>query len=488
MYKRNIMIMGQGTLFDHCLWTLDNSRYHHGSRSKNCLNLDCIIMNEEVFKTSKHSHKKFISNSKRNEETILNWIKVYNMNTIISIQHLWILSPEVIDAVGGYAFNLHNAKLPNYKGHNVLAHEILNDEKTHTTTIHWIAPEVDMGDIAYERTIDIDPDETAQSLYKKSIYSSVLVMKSLIKDLGEGIEPPRKPIISEDGSSSSRGNFYKKGDIEGLRIVNSHEEENRKARAFYIPPYEPAYYEIDGIKHPLKPPEKVEEMKAALIISVHNKVDMLDNTFYALSLQKTSFPLEVCVIDDGSEVSPEPIIKKYLPDIKFKRFEKNIKFMDAHEECMNMVSDDVNTIMVMSSDMILIEDDAIEKLCKGVGERIFTIGEVYTKKIEPDMYKNWEKSSKELNIWKENCSPYHHVFCGSKKPTRWYIFAGAFRRVDIELIDFFGGCDIIQLSNLSNTPGFKVNIPMVTCIHQEHGSHTWPCGYENTCVFGCTRR
>ena len=50
--------------------------------------------------------------------------------------------------------NLHNAKLPDYRGHNSISHEILNGETKHTTTIHKIAKEVDRGEILLEKEID----------------------------------------------------------------------------------------------------------------------------------------------------------------------------------------------------------------------------------------------------------------------------------------------------------------------------------------------
>ena len=68
----------------------------------------------------------FIDNDKKNEEEILWLIKTKKVNTIVSVQHPWILSSEILDKVKGNAYNLHLAKLPEYRGFNSFTHAILN--------------------------------------------------------------------------------------------------------------------------------------------------------------------------------------------------------------------------------------------------------------------------------------------------------------------------------------------------------------------------
>ena len=48
-------------------------------------------------------------------------------------------------------YNLHNAKLPEYRGHNDL-YEIINKEKYHYSTIHKINSKIDL-EIVYEDKI-----------------------------------------------------------------------------------------------------------------------------------------------------------------------------------------------------------------------------------------------------------------------------------------------------------------------------------------------
>ena len=56
----------------------------------------------------------------------------------MSIQYPYKISSEIIKIMRGNIFNIHNAKLPDYRGHNCLSGEILNNEKIHFTTFHKI--------------------------------------------------------------------------------------------------------------------------------------------------------------------------------------------------------------------------------------------------------------------------------------------------------------------------------------------------------------
>ena len=53
----------------------------------------------------------------------------------------------------GEIYNLHNAKLPEYRDHNTISHEILNEEKFHYSTIHKIDKNIDIGIICAEDKI-----------------------------------------------------------------------------------------------------------------------------------------------------------------------------------------------------------------------------------------------------------------------------------------------------------------------------------------------
>ena len=116
------------------------------------------------------------------------------------------------ESVNSFAFNLHNAKLPDYKGHNTCNHAILNNDRTYTSTFHYLAPEVDMGDIIFEEEIEVEENETAYSLYHKAIESGEKCFANLIRSLLEHKGLSRRPIVGS-------GIFYPRNSIDKLREI-----------------------------------------------------------------------------------------------------------------------------------------------------------------------------------------------------------------------------------------------------------------------------
>ena len=130
-----------------------NENYYKGA-------LSAELLNQEVV---------YVSNSRRNIKQIEDIIKMYDIDYIISIQHIWILPKSTISLVNGNAFNLHNGKLPEYKGYNSVSHSILNNETYFYSTIHWMDEKVDSGDIIIEGKTPILNLDTAYGIYMKSL-------------------------------------------------------------------------------------------------------------------------------------------------------------------------------------------------------------------------------------------------------------------------------------------------------------------------------
>lgn len=163
---------------------------------------------------------------------------------ILSIQYPWILSSNIIELVEGKVLNLHNAKLPNYRGHNTISHQILNNETNHTTTLHWIEKIVDRGRIVIEKSIDINPDDTAYILWERSVSNAINVLTEWVKFLDRNTKLPPGKLIE------GHGNYYPKA-INNSKIIPdgaSTELMRRYARAFWFPPHEPAYFLVNQKK------------------------------------------------------------------------------------------------------------------------------------------------------------------------------------------------------------------------------------------------
>jgi methionyl-tRNA formyltransferase len=178
-----------------------------------------------------------IDKSKRNECQLIDFIKKIKPDYVISIQYPWILSNDVLGVLDGRFLNLHNAKLPDYRGHNSITHEILNFEQYHFSTLHLMTNDVDRGNLIMSRKIPIKKNDTAHSLWLRSVKSSILILQNWFQTCKKNNNFPKgKKILGE-------GNYYPK-EFDQLKRVpenSSAEVIERWARAFFFPPYEPAY-------------------------------------------------------------------------------------------------------------------------------------------------------------------------------------------------------------------------------------------------------
>jgi methionyl-tRNA formyltransferase len=158
---------------------------------------------------------------------------------ILSVQYPWILSSKILDLVGGRILNLHNARLPQFRGHNTISHEILNQEQVHTVTLHWMAKEVDRGSIVMTRDIAIKSEDTAYSLWLRSVDAAVALLSEFVSNW-------QSIVYEQEGNSVAiGGTYYPKAAIQALKCIPesaSLEDIDRIARAFWFPPHEPAYF------------------------------------------------------------------------------------------------------------------------------------------------------------------------------------------------------------------------------------------------------
>jgi methionyl-tRNA formyltransferase len=112
-----------------------------------------------------------------------------NLQVVIAFRML----PEIVwnmPALG--TFNLHASLLPQYRGAAPINRAIINGETETGLTTFFLTHEIDTGNVLFQESIAIDPDDTAGSLHDKlSIAGAVLVTRSL-RTISEGSYTLRK--------------------------------------------------------------------------------------------------------------------------------------------------------------------------------------------------------------------------------------------------------------------------------------------------------
>ena len=86
---------------------------------------------------------------------------------ILSVWYRRLLGPELLALPRIAALNLHGSLLPAYRGRAPLNWVLVNGEPRTGVTLHHMTAAADAGDVVAQRTIDIEPDDTAFTLYER---------------------------------------------------------------------------------------------------------------------------------------------------------------------------------------------------------------------------------------------------------------------------------------------------------------------------------
>jgi len=103
-----------------------------------------------------------------NSEDFLKDLREMDLDLIISIAAPQIFKKKLIEIPTRGCINIHNAKLPKYRGMLPNFWQMLNGEKAVGTTVHRINAGVDDGEILLQRETPIERGESLDSLIKKT--------------------------------------------------------------------------------------------------------------------------------------------------------------------------------------------------------------------------------------------------------------------------------------------------------------------------------
>jgi len=120
-----------------------------------------------------------------------------------------------------------------------------------------MADEVDSGDIAYVERTPIQADDTARSLYLRTINAAMLTVRNLLDDLSSGAELPRHAMPDGYGAFYARTSVASLADV--TELVNA-EQLSHIARATFFPPSNTAHFFFGGKKYLLVPESEIENI------------------------------------------------------------------------------------------------------------------------------------------------------------------------------------------------------------------------------------
>jgi methionyl-tRNA formyltransferase len=144
--------------------------------------------------------------------------------------------------------NFHPALLPEYKGCAGYNMAILDRLARWGTSCHYVDGGIDTGLIIEVSEFPVDVEcETAQSLEIKTLQAMQLQFYRVMGEIAS-CSPGRLPTTSNSG-----GRYISRQGMEALKQVCPGDDPELKARAFYFPPYDGAWVNVNGKKMTLLP-------------------------------------------------------------------------------------------------------------------------------------------------------------------------------------------------------------------------------------------
>ena len=147
-----------------------------------------------IAQVCRHYGIKVIHETDINTDSFLNKLKEISAHLIVSVAAPIIFKQDLIQLPKHGCINIHNGKLPRYRGMLPNFWQMYHDEKTIGITVHEINPGIDDGRIILQRDVAIEPTDTLDSLIKKTkriganfVIESINMIKSGTSEYKENI-------------------------------------------------------------------------------------------------------------------------------------------------------------------------------------------------------------------------------------------------------------------------------------------------------------
>ena len=140
----------------------------------------------------------------------VNKIKKMQPDMIFSFYYRDMIKSSILDIAPKGSLNLHGSLLPKYRGRCPINWVLVNGEKETGVTLHYMTPKPDDGDIVAQRKITITNDDTAKTLFDKTIK----VEKEMLDEILPKLKKGTAPRIKQNHSKASYFGGRKPGDGE----------------------------------------------------------------------------------------------------------------------------------------------------------------------------------------------------------------------------------------------------------------------------------
>jgi methionyl-tRNA formyltransferase len=152
-----------------------------------------------------------------NADEAVGTIGRYDPDLIISLSASQVFSKRVTSLARWGAINVHNAPLPKYQGLMPSFWVLRYGEPETAVTVHLMDARIDTGDIVVQRRVPISPEDTLDSLIRKTKRVSAKVLLETIEMFIKHKGVP--PTMPNDASKATYFGFPTRADVKAFRAA-----------------------------------------------------------------------------------------------------------------------------------------------------------------------------------------------------------------------------------------------------------------------------
>ena len=147
---------------------------------------DTIPKTYSIKQTAKAYGINVIERSDLNSKGFISTISAYDPDLFISVASPIIFKKDLITVPRIDCINIHNAPLPKYRGMMPNFWQLYHGEKSVGITVHRIEVGIDTGDMIVQCFLPIDPDESLNSLIRRTKRENAKLIMQIIDHFRNG--------------------------------------------------------------------------------------------------------------------------------------------------------------------------------------------------------------------------------------------------------------------------------------------------------------
>lgn len=126
-------------------------------------------------------------------DIVIDYLRHKNVDLIILAGFLWLIPEKIIDSFNNKIINIHPALLPKYGGKGMYGDAVHravyeNNEEYTGITIHYVNKDYDKGDIIFQESIEIDANDSPDSIADKVHELEYMYYPTIIKKIAVNLQ------------------------------------------------------------------------------------------------------------------------------------------------------------------------------------------------------------------------------------------------------------------------------------------------------------